>query len=129
MGYMRAHAIVVDSWSADIIEAHEKAAEMFPWVSPLSPPACNGNRSFFIPPDGSKEGWAESDLGDDRRKAFKRWLRTKCYDDGSTSLRWVEVQFADDENENKVIDHDGMTAPESQRELEPAPDQPTEGKP
>jgi len=112
MGYMRAHAIVVDSWNPEpIAKAHAKATEFFPWVSPLSPKVTNGHQSFFIPPDGSKEGWAESDLGDDRRKAFKRWLREQAYEDGSTSLRWVEVQFADDENESVVLDHDGNRQP------------------
>lgn len=115
MGYMRAHTIVVQSWSKkDIAKAHAKAKEMFPWVSGISPDQTNGYRAFFVPPDGSKEGWAESDLGDDRRKAFKRWLREQAYDDGSTNLEWVEVQFADDEGEAFVLDHDGALAPKPQ---------------
>lgn len=108
MGYMRAHAIIVESWDGEAIKrAHDKAKEMFPWVSDVSPKAMNSYQSFFVPPDGSKEGWAESDLGDDRRKAFKRWLREQAYGDGSTSLRWVEVQFADDDDHSMVLDHDG----------------------
>jgi len=108
MGYMRAHTIVVDSWSAELVAtAHAKAATIFPWVSPLSPPSVNLHQSFFVPPDGSKEGWDESAEGDTRRAKFKQWLREQVYEDGSTALRWVEVQFADDENKTIVVDHDG----------------------
>ena len=108
MGYMRAHTFVVDSWDGQMIaEAHAAATEIFPWVSPVSPKTVNGHQSFFIPPDGSKEGWAESAEGDERRETFKTYLRSRAYDDGSTSLRWVEVQFADDENESLVVAHDG----------------------
>ena len=95
MGYMRRHAIVVtgDDFddSKDILASHAKATEIFPWVSPISPAATNGERSFFIPPDGSKEGWEESRLGDERRDKFVEWLRK----DGQ--VHWVEVCYAEDE--------------------------------
>ena len=95
VGYLRRHAIVVtgDDFreSKDILEAHAKATEIFPWVSPVSPPATNGERSFFLPPDGSKEGWEESRRGDERRDRFVEWLRTK------SSVYWVEVCYAEDE--------------------------------
>lgn len=109
MGYMRAHAIVVDSWDEGmIIKAHKQACIIFPYASPISPAASNGHRSFFIPPDGSKEGWHDSDVGDERRSKFRRWLRKQCHEDGSTSLRWVEVQFADDNDETIVTDSDAV---------------------
>lgn len=81
MGYLRRHAIVVtgDDYeeSKDILAAHAKATEIFPWVSPICPPQVNGERSFFIPPDGSKEGWSDSDKGDERRNEFVEWLRSE----------------------------------------------------
>jgi hypothetical protein len=95
MGYLRRHAIVVtgDDFreSKDILDAHAKATEIFPWVSPVSPPATNGERSFFIPPDGSKEGWGESRLGDERRDSFIAWLRK------FGQVCWVEVCYAEDD--------------------------------
>jgi hypothetical protein len=77
--------------SKDILAAHAKATEIFPWVSQISPAATNGERSFFIPPDGSKEGWEESRMGDERRDKFVEWLRK----DGQ--VHWVEVCYAEDE--------------------------------
>jgi hypothetical protein len=50
MGYMRSHAIVVESWNNEmLIAAHNFAASLFPWVSPISPLAINAMRSFFVP--------------------------------------------------------------------------------
>ena len=65
-------------------------------------PFVNNYRSFAIVPDGSKEGWPESDEGDEGRDRFIEWLDTQRYDDGSPRQRWVEVQFGDDDEETKV---------------------------
>ena len=101
MGYLRRHAIVVtgDDYkeSADILAAHAKATEIFPWVSEICPPQVNGERSFYIPPDGSKEGWGESDEGDKRRDAFVTWLQGF-----SGCAQWVEVCYAEDEPDTRV---------------------------
>jgi hypothetical protein len=106
MGWMRSHTIVVESWDEEQINAaHLAATGLFSWVSEISPKATNGYRSFFVPPDGSKEGWPESDAGNARREEFKKILRSFYYEDKSTSVHWVEVQFADDAGENCVIDH------------------------
>jgi hypothetical protein len=108
MGYMRHHAIVVTSWSeAAIRQAHATASRIFPWVSPLSPEVVNGYRSFFVPPDGSKEGWDESDAGDRRRAEFKAWIREQDFDDGSNYLAWFEVGFGEDANDRGLEDWQG----------------------
>ena len=67
MGYMRHHAIVLTCFnkeSADIVRA--KAGEIGLDPSPLHHSVVNGYWSFWCPPDGSKEGWSESDAGDAR---------------------------------------------------------------
>jgi hypothetical protein len=111
MGYMRHHAIVVtgvhyDSMGANNIKtAHAKAASIFKWVSPLSPVCMNGFQSFFIPPDGRKEGWDESDEGDRERRCFISYLESIKYEDGSSPVDWIEVQFGDDDWKTMVV-HD-----------------------
>lgn len=106
MGYMRHHAIIVSSWSKDLLEqAHNEASSIFSWVSPISPEAVNCYAAFFVPPDGSKEGWEESNAGDCRRDRFVTWLNSQRYEDGSTPFGWVEVQFCDDESIAKVTRH------------------------
>lgn len=110
MGYMQYHAIVVTDhgYGTTLDEAHKIATEIFRWISPISPGMTNGVRAFFIPPDGSKEGWEESDQGNDNRSKFLAALEKFRYDDKSTPLDWVEVQFGDDDGETKIGRHSDM---------------------
>lgn len=105
MGYMRHHAIVVTGtdYQEAITKAHTAAAGIFPWISPLSPPTINGYRSFFVPPDGSKEGWEESDVGDAQRDAFMAYLLSTGFADGGSLFAWVEVQYGDDNRETRAL--------------------------
>jgi hypothetical protein len=106
MGYIRNHAIVVEASYGDYLErAHEYAKTIFPWVSPISEKAVNGSQSFFIPPDGSKEGWQASDIGDINRATFKKWLREQEDEDGRSSLNWAELLFGGDDCDAEICDH------------------------
>ena len=109
MGYMRHHAIVVSSWDgALIVKARAKAEKAFSGVTEVSKVtsgAINGYRSFFVAPDGSKEGWGDSDLGDEARDSFILWLRQQVETDGSSCIKWIEVQFGDDEGKTRVLQH------------------------
>ena len=107
MGYIRNHAIVVTgTYGGHVYTAHALAVEIFGnAVSSVTPPAVNHSESFFVAPDGSKDGWDESDDGNARRDRFKNWLRSIAYEDGSSPLSWVELYFGGDDNEASVIDH------------------------
>ena len=111
MGYTRHHAFLVTTYDKKMAEAaHRKAQEIFgDLVSELSKPAMNGFISFAVFPDGSKEGRTDSDRGDANRAAFKTWLDEQAYEDGSTSYDWIwlEVQYGDDDDENKVVADSG----------------------
>jgi hypothetical protein len=102
MGVIRHHTIIVTSWDDErlgkcLSEAHEKAREIFgdAHVSSVLY-GINGYGSFFIPPDGSKEGWIPSDKGDEHRAQFVSWMKQQRYEDGSSRLQWVEVSFGGD---------------------------------
>lgn len=104
MGYMCHHAIVVTSWQHDLLEqARAKAVELGMSVSEITPEVTNGYRSFFVAPDGSKEGWDTSDNGDAARDALVAWLDAQRYDDDSTPLAWVEIQFGDEELVTAIV--------------------------
>lgn len=114
MGYICDHAIIVSSeLDKHLSIAHAKASEIFPWISPISPPAINGKQAFFIPPDGSKEGWAESESGDAARDQFIKWLtdsydsETPCYAD------WVEVQYNDGNGVERIVRSSAVAIEES----------------
>ncbi len=108
MGYMRHHTIVVTGWDReDTRKAHNQAVKQFGHlVSQVVDSRLNGYVSFFIAPDGSKEGWSASHNGDDAREYFKSWLR-----ESRNSASWVEVQFADEDGDNRIVDDSGYPGP------------------
>lgn len=99
MGYIRHHAIVVTSWNAGLLSAaHAEAERLCKTTTPIVEGTANQQTSFAVLPDGSKEGWPESDNGDASRDSLVEWIEAQCYDDGSSSaLSWVEVEFPGDE--------------------------------
>lgn len=113
MGYIVHHAIIVtDRGYGDWIEqAHTAARRLFgPLVTDIVPSIVNGNRSFAVVPDGSKEGWVESDDHDGARTLFRRWLHALEDGDHSSPLSWVEVQYGDDDGDSHVIDDSDAAA-------------------
>ena len=108
MGYMAHHAIVVTSYNKKlIIKAHTFAKKFCTNVTEITSPAMNSYRSFMVAPDGSKEGWEESDQGNRDRNNFIEWLNKQKYEDGSSALKWVEVMFGDDDDRASLVRHNG----------------------
>lgn len=134
MGYTLNHAIVITSWNRELLgEAWLKAMEIFgstspsrldphddftKLVSPIMPVVVNGGRSFFIGPDGSKEGWDTSDDADAMRAAFLDWCEEQRYEDGSSSLKWCELILGGDDRIYKVTRSEGDTVFEDEPEEE-----------
>jgi hypothetical protein len=107
MGYFSHHTIAVSCMSPDLLrEAHAFAVSTGAQISGIVESSINGFVSFHVAPDGSKEGWEDSAEGDARRAKIKAWLRSKAYADGSTSLKWFEVEHPED-GAPRVIDHQG----------------------
>lgn len=98
MGYMRHHAIIVTSWDEKKTPIwHAEAVKFFgELVSPIIPSVINGYESFFIAPDGSKEGWDDSIDGDKKRDGFIVYLRTQEWPE------WIEVEYQGDGGKSKV---------------------------
>lgn len=112
MGHYRNNSIIVSSHFDDIYEAHAKATEIFArafgdyipasptsLVSEILESVTNSIKSFFIAPDGSKEGWDTSDRGDAAREELIDWMWTR----GHGYLDWAEIQFGDDARESKLV--------------------------
>jgi hypothetical protein len=107
MGYVRHHSIIVTtSAGANIFQVHEKAKLIFGHLaSEIIPSNLNNIYSIFIAPDGSKEGWSESDELDTNRASFIEFLESKKYSDGSNSIKYIELFYGDDEGEAKILNH------------------------
>ncbi len=55
----------------------------------------NGYDTYAFLPDGSKEGWRDSDQGDEYRSQFKAIFAFR-YEDGSSPFDVVEVRYGGD---------------------------------
>src|SRR4030042_6413996 len=103
MGSMRHHAIIVTSFQGEITDkAYKQAKLIFRDVSQVFISPVNSYFTFFIPPDGSKEGWPESDVGDKQRDTFMDWCDCQAYEDGSNAIDAVVVRYHDYEREEKI---------------------------
>lgn len=106
MGYIRHNAIVVTSWDGGHMDvAAEEAKKLGLQVLGPSEEATNGYRSLLVCPDGSKEGWEESNAGDANRAEFCKWMDEHRFEDGSTCLEWVEISYGSDDREAAVERH------------------------
>lgn len=80
------------------LAAHEKATDLLNYlVSEIKESVINKYWSFCVFPDGSKEGWEESDEYDKRRDLFVKWLEAQRWDDGSSSYQAVLVSYDDND--------------------------------
>lgn len=101
MGWDRHHAIIVTGFDHErVANAHRYAVDTGATVTDLILSPLNNWESFVVMPDGSKEGWADSDLGDRRRATIVEYLRQP-----DNWLDWVEVQYGDDAKETVIIAH------------------------
>jgi predicted phage-related endonuclease len=91
MGFIYHNAIVATSWEADhIFKAHLIADELGLRPTGVSGPYTNGYMSFLIPPDGSKEGWPESERYNDLRDQWAKGVA-----DEGLYVDWVEVGYGE----------------------------------
>lgn len=111
MGYIKHNAIVVTGWHKEkVLEARNKAIEIFEQcfndepnggrlVSEVVSGLINEQYSFFIAPDGSKEGWNTSENGNEARRQFWDWLRNEQYN----YCDYVEIRFSDNDEHKTIV--------------------------
>jgi len=106
MGYIAHHAIIVTVYDAKRIdEAHTKALNCGLTVAGPRESPTNHYHSILICPDGSKEGWEESELGDAHRSDFLDWLNRQRFEDGSSPFAWIVVWYSPDDQQAKILEH------------------------
>lgn len=126
MGYIAHNAIIVTGYDPKRVEAaRQKAAEVFDarQVSSIVTGVVNSYDSFLVGPDGSKEGWSDSNEGDERRNTFLTWLRAEWK--AGNYLEWVELRYGDEEELSAVTDNGLMR--EDDEDEHPAGNAPTLG--
>lgn len=112
MGYIKHNSVIVTNWDEKkIIKARNMAIKIFDKqfkdteddnassiISPIIEGLINSQHSFFIAPDGSKEGWDTSDNSDKASKAFLDWL-----DKGKLGCEYIYIRFGGDDTNNRII--------------------------
>ncbi|WP_297842974.1 hypothetical protein [uncultured Roseibium sp.] len=78
-----------------LTKAHKTATGLMPHVSGVVDGVINGDASFAVLPDCSKEGWPESDTADAARAALIKWIDAQSYEDGSNCLKYAEISFGE----------------------------------
>ena len=99
MGTKNHNAILATTWN------EEEVARIIKWVESLKsddsylflfgPATINHQITVIMVPDGSKEGWAESDAGDVLRKNFIAEIEKGNYEDNSSPWDWIEVGYGE----------------------------------
>lgn len=122
MGYIKHNAVVITGWKSEDIKAvHKKAKEIFNHhfnspmnakdagtrlVSELISGVVNSQLSFFIAPDGSKEGWGDSDHGDAARKELIEYIKSQdIYCD------YIDVMFGGDNDLEAIVQSNSKSHP------------------
>jgi hypothetical protein len=105
MGYIAHNAIICTAWDEKRLKvARDQAVSIFGGtVSEIVSSPINGYKSFFVAPDGSKEGWYDSDKGDEKREEFCRWLDNE-WSNSDLWIDYVGVRYGGDEPEHACIE-------------------------
>jgi hypothetical protein len=83
-------------------------------VSEIVKSNINGYKSFFVAPDGSKEGWLDSDEGDIQRTALIKFLQGFRDPDGDSPLSWALIMYGDTNRRKYIITNDDLIPPGSE---------------
>lgn len=100
MGVENNNAVIATTWNNDGIERIKR------WVDEIDDDfwrglflfgdaKINGITTIVMLPDGSKEGWPESEYGDKLRDRFISELQKADYDDGSSPWDFIEVGYGE----------------------------------
>lgn len=107
MGHVTHNAIIVTSWNEKLIKAAKRKAKALGLqCTSIVESNVNNYGSLLVSTDGSKCGWPDSDIGDNRRAEFKQWMKEQRHEDNSSSLEWAEVEYGSDDRAACVVEHE-----------------------
>lgn len=109
MGYVKHHSIAITTFDKDLIlSARSNAVQIFgeSSVTEIILSKINMYFTIFIAPDGSKEGWEESDKGDSDRNQMIKWIESMKHEDDSNSIDYCEFSYGSDlDKRSEIINH------------------------
>lgn len=112
MGYVIHEVIIITCYAEELAKkAHVKAKELLQPLDKFDPDRIvtdivlsniNAYYTFFIAPDGSKQGWESAKYFAIQRERFLSWLVLQEEEEG-VWYQWVEVKYGKTEFGNNVI--------------------------
>jgi hypothetical protein len=104
MGVENNNAVIATTWNREEVNRIKNfvaGLERMQSLFLFGDEEINGRTTVVMVPDGSREGWPNSDEGDKLRDLFVAELEKANYVDGSSPWNYVEVEFG--EFEQKVL--------------------------
>ncbi len=101
MGTMNHNAVIATTWNKDFVTEIEYWMKAYSYDARfrkmfiVSEALVNGYVTVVCVPDGSKEGWSDSDYGDKVRKMFIDKMTSMAYENDGNCWSWVEVSFGE----------------------------------
>lgn len=94
MGIIHHHAMIITGHGQHprLADARAFAVSLGMLVSEIGESSINSYAHFAVFPDGSKEGWEESEVGDQQRASLRQWIASQPE---PSRLRWVEVSYGE----------------------------------
>ena len=94
MGIIHHHAMIITGHGRHprLADARQFAVSLGMLVSEIGESSINDYAHFAVFPDGSKEGWEESEVGDQHRSSLRQWMASQPE---PWRLRWAEVSFGE----------------------------------
>ena len=90
---------------SDIFKRNMEAKNGFQLISPIVSSLINNYYTFFISPDGSKEGYDLSDDADRIRPLIIDLLKVYQTENSSIEINFVELFYGDDSLPAQIINH------------------------
>lgn len=99
MGIMHHNAVIATTFSdqkyRDVMRWIKRRSDIEQTLFLAGEGIANNEYTIVLIPDGSKEGWEESDIGDALRQAFIERLQQDAFEDNSSPWRWIEVGYGE----------------------------------
>ena len=107
MGYIRHNAIIATAFQKEAVAALTEYARGLGAEVLVGGEVTNGYMTVCITPDGSKEGWEESNEGNERRAKIKHWMRERAE---KLYFEWCEVAYGNDDSKAEITDSEWVMA-------------------
>lgn len=95
--------------------AHAIAVRIGLIVTQIVPQVANGDSTFFICPDGSKEGWGISTEYDEKRDAWKAYVALKS---NRCRVDWCHVRFGETGDGEAYVDSESHVTKSLQEQFD-----------